>query len=180
MDALFDHLTAWLAPVICFTAEEAWWARGKGPEPSVHLRVFPDVPEAWRDDALADKWARIREVRRAVTGALEKARERKQIGSSLQACPRVHVSWSDQSLFDGVDLAEVCITSGLELVSGEGPEGAFRLEDVAGVSVEMDLAEGAKCQRCWRVLTEVGAVTEAPETCGRCAKVVRDLQAAAE
>jgi isoleucyl-tRNA synthetase len=180
LDAIFDHLTAWLAPILCFTAEEAWWRRGKGPEESVHLRVFPSVPDAWRDDALSEKWAKIREVRRVVTGALERAREQKRIGSSLQADPAVHIAWPFESLFEGIDMAEVCITSGLRLLAGEGPRTAYRLEDVEGVAVDVGLAEGDKCQRCWRVLPDVGAVAEAPDTCGRCARVVLELQAAAE
>jgi isoleucyl-tRNA synthetase len=180
LDHLFNCLTAWLAPILCFTAEEAWWARGMEGEASVHLRVFPKIPEAWRDDALAAKWARVREVRRVVTGALERAREQKTIGSSLQAHPRVHVDPTYEADLAGVDLAEVAITSDLDLVVGEGPADAFRLEDVAQVAVVVGLAEGDKCQRCWRILPEVGAREDAPGTCGRCADVLRGQEAAAE
>ncbi|MGZ8403777.1 MAG: isoleucine--tRNA ligase, partial [Rhodoplanes sp.] len=90
LDLLFDHLTAWLAPFLCFTAEEAWLSRHPGSEESVHLRLFPDVPAAWRDDALAAKWETLRQLRRVVTGALEIKRAEKTIGSSLQACPIVY------------------------------------------------------------------------------------------
>ena len=155
LDELFSCLTAWLAPIICFTAEETWWSRFGGPddaqrEPSVHLRVFPEVPDSWRDDALAEKWSKIRQVRRVITGALEKERAEKTIGSSLQARPKVHIAWDFESLMAGVDMAEVSITSAIDLVAGEGPAAAFRLEEVAGVAVEPGLAEGDKCERCWR------------------------------
>ena len=89
------------------------------------------MPAAWRDDALAEKWRKVRTVRRVVTGALEIERAGKRIGSSLEADPIVHVS--NPELFEAVvdvDLAEVCITSAATLVEDEGPADAFRLPDV--------------------------------------------------
>jgi len=72
MDRVFDCLVRWLAPLLCFTAEEAWLARhGAGDDTSVHLELYADVPAGWRDDALGEKWAAIRELRRVVTGAIE-------------------------------------------------------------------------------------------------------------
>ncbi len=180
LDQLFNCLTTWLAPILCFTAEEAWWARGAGPEDSVHLRVFPDIPDAWRDDALAEKWARVREVRRVVTGGLELERAEKRIGSSLQAKPVVHIDWPFEALFKGFDMADIAITSGIELRSGPGPDEAFRLDDVAGVAVVAGQAEGEKCQRCWKILPDVGSHAAAPETCGRCADALQHLGAAAQ
>jgi len=181
LDLLFDHLTAWLAPILCFTAEEAWWARGAGEEASVHLRRFPEVPASWRDEALAAKWAKVREVRRVVTGALEVERAEKRIGSSLQGHPVVHVTDSAlREALDGVDLAEVAITSDLTLSTEAPPAGAFTVEEVAGVGVTVGSAEGGKCQRCWRILPEVGRFAAAPETCERCADAVQHLGAAAQ
>ena len=96
MAELFSFLTAWLAPITCFTAEEAWLARPKGvPDgaaESVHLRVYPAIPAAWLDAALGEKWKRVRTLRRVVTGALELERAEKRIGSSLQAAPRIHAA----------------------------------------------------------------------------------------
>src|SRR5262249_10600075 len=112
LDHLFRTTVTWLAPMLCFTAEEAWLARDPHAA-SVHLELLPQVPAAWRDDALAEKWRKIRAVRRVVTGALELERASKRIGSSLEAAPVVHVS--DPDLFGvlaDVDLAEVSITSG--------------------------------------------------------------------
>jgi isoleucyl-tRNA synthetase len=185
LDTLFDCLTAWLAPILCFTAEEAWWARqGKSAadaEDSVHLRVFPDVPQAWRDEALAAKWAKVREVRRVVTGALEVERAEKRIGSSLLGHPTVHIERDDlRAAIAGLDMAEICITSSITL-SDSAPKGAaFTVAEVPGVAVAVGQAEGEKCQRCWRVLPEVDADSEAPGTCGRCADAVKSLQAAAQ
>src|SRR5512140_50898 len=71
VDHLFRCTVTWLAPMLCFTAEEAWCERMRSDETSVHLELFPDVPVAWRDDKLAEKWRKVRLVRRVVTGALE-------------------------------------------------------------------------------------------------------------
>ncbi|MEE8500095.1 MAG: class I tRNA ligase family protein, partial [Kiloniellales bacterium] len=174
LDEVFGCLTAWLAPILCFTAEEAWWARGTGPEESVHLRLFPELPAAWHDPGLAEKWARVREVRRVVTGALEIERAEKRIGSSLLAHPRVYVARPELlEALDGVELAEIAITSDLTVIAQEPPAGTFTIEEVAGVGVSAGLAEGEKCQRCWRVLTDVGNHDEAPDVCGRCADALR-------
>jgi isoleucyl-tRNA synthetase len=181
LDELFHHLSAWLAPILAFTAEEAWWARGAGPEKSVHERLFPQVTEAWADQGLADKWAKVRKVRRVVTGALEREREAKHIGASLQAHPTVYIA--DDALADAVadvDLALVCITSAITVERGQGPDDAYRLDEVPGVAVAPGLADGQKCQRCWQVLPEVGRDPQAPETCARCADAVHALGAAAE
>jgi len=181
LDELFSCLTAWLAPILCFTAEEAWWARGGAREASVHLRTFPDVPAEWLDAALAAKWAKVREVRRAVTGALEVERAAKRIGSSLQAHPTVYIERPDlKDAVAAVDFADVVITSDVTLSDAPAPEGAFRLPEVPGVAVVAGLAAGDKCERCWKVLPEVGAAVQAPQTCTRCADAVQHLGAAAQ
>jgi len=164
-DILLDTLCAWLAPFLAFTAEEAWLARHPSDDGSVHLERFPDLPAAWRDDTLAARWETIRAVRRVVTGALEIERAAKRIGASVQAHP---VLYLDQPV-EGVDWAEVCITSGLDVREGDGPAEAFRLADVAGVAVEPRRADGEKCLRCWKVLPEVGS-THHPGLCLRCAE----------
>lgn len=177
MAHLHQCLTTWLAPICCFTAEEAWRARHGGEADSVHLQAYPTVPAAWRDEALAAKWAVIRSVRRVVTGALELERAEKRIGSSLQAAPTVYVSAAEKAAFDGLDPAEIFITSAATLVEGAGPEDAYRLPEVEGVACVPGTAEGGKCERCWRVLPEV-AIGE--PICDRCASVVAGLVDAAE
>jgi len=178
LDELFNCLTAWLAPFICFTAEEAWLARtgDMSPENSVHLRTFPDIPETWRDDELMEKWRRIRAVRRAVTGALELERAEKRIGSSLQAAPLVHTDEETVRQFDGIDAAELFITSDARFVTEAAPDGAFTLDEVAGVAVVPDMAAGEKCERCFQVLEEVGTVAGHPTACKRCADAADHFQ----
>jgi isoleucyl-tRNA synthetase len=179
LDHLFRCTVTWLAPMLCFTAEEAWLSRYGDAAKSVHLEIFPEVPASWRDDKLADKWRKIRTVRRVVTGALEIERAQKRIGSSLEAHPIVHVS--NAELYEAVvdcDLAEVCITSAATLVQDEGPSGAFRLPDVTGVAVVPNLAEGKKCARSWKILTTIGADPEYPDVSPRDAKALREWEAA--
>ncbi|MBM3516596.1 MAG: isoleucine--tRNA ligase [Alphaproteobacteria bacterium] len=171
LDELFSCLTAWLAPVMCFTTEEAWLARWPSEGDSVHLRTLPEVPAAWRDDALGQRWDQIRAVRRVITGALEIERQQKRIGSSLLAGPRVWVTPEHHTALEGVDLAEVAITSTIHVVAGEPPAAAYRLAEVPGVGVTVALAEGTRCERCWRVLPEVGAYSHA-DLCGRCEDVL--------
>ncbi|MEM9421581.1 MAG: isoleucine--tRNA ligase [Pseudomonadota bacterium] len=173
MATLFDALVRWLAPICPFTAEEAYLARyatAKEEGGSVHLQVFEAPPPQWRDDALAAQWETVRAVRRVVTGAIEVARQEKELGASLEAAPILFVSDEEtRKALDGIDMAELSITSALEVVEEEGPSDAFRLPDVAGVAVKVKRAQGEKCARCWQVLPDVSA----PEMlCARCKKVV--------
>ncbi len=178
LDILFETLTAWLAPILVFTMEEAWLNRAKDEKGSVHLRQFPAIPAGWHDEALSAKWRKVRSVRRVVTGALELERKDGTIGSSLEAAPKVYVA--DEELKEalaGVDLAEVSITSGVNLSGGDGPEGAFRLDDVPGVAVVFAKAKGTKCARSWKILEDVGSDPEFPELSPRDAEAVRQFDA---
>jgi isoleucyl-tRNA synthetase len=178
LDHLFRATVTWLAPMMPFTAEEAWLARYRSSDGSVHLELFPELPSVWRDDALAEKWRRVRNARRVVTGALEIERAHKRIGSSLEAAPVVFVS--DPDLFAAlvdVDLAEVAITSAATLVEGEGPAEAFRLDDVKGVAVEVRLAQGKKCARSWKILPSVGSDPAYPDVSPRDAQALREWEA---
>jgi isoleucyl-tRNA synthetase len=180
LDHLFECLTAWLAPFLCFTADEAWLLRHPGDSNSVHLQDFPTPPDSWRDDALADKWAKLRTLRRVVTGALEIKRADKSIGSSLQAEATVYATEAYRRCCEGLNLPELFITSEAHFADGDAPDGAFELEEVAGVSVVIGLAAGEKCARCWQVLLEVGKGPEPADICARCTDAVEAHQAAAE
>jgi isoleucyl-tRNA synthetase len=167
LDHLYARLTTWLAPILPFTMEEVWLERHE-PQTSVHLVDFPDTPEGWRDDALAARYASVRAVRRVVTGALEEQRTAKVIGSSLEAGPVVYLSETLAAAIPDAEIfADLCITSQITLLTGDAPESAFRLPDVAGVGVVFALAEGAKCARCWKVLPDVGSHAH-EAVCARC------------
>ncbi|MEM6667508.1 MAG: class I tRNA ligase family protein, partial [Pseudomonadota bacterium] len=119
MHAVLERLMVWLAPIMPFTTEDAFWNSDFEGD-SVHLNAFPHTPEAWRDGALADRWEKIFRVRRVVTGALEIQRREKVIGSSLEASPEVYIT--DPSLleaFKGESAADIFITSGAKLIEGD-------------------------------------------------------------
>ncbi len=178
LDAVFGALTAWLAPMLCFTMEEAWLTRFPDDRASVHLRQFPAIPASWRDEALAEKWRKVRSVRRVVTGALEIERKERRIGSSLEAAPKVYITDKElRGALAGIDLAEIAITSGVQVLSGDGPEDAFRLDEVPGVAVVFERAKGKKCARSWKILEEVGADPEFPDLSPRDADAVRQFDA---
>jgi isoleucyl-tRNA synthetase len=174
---LFDCLVKWWSPMLPFTMEEAWLDRHPDAQ-SVHLEQFPAIPAAWRDEALAEKWRKVRQVRRVVTGALEIERAKKVIGSSLEAVPAVHVT--DPDLFgalNGVDLAEIAITSGIAVTAEPAPAGAFTLDEVKGVAVVPALATGTKCARSWRFTHDVGSDPQYPDVSARDAAALRELAA---
>ena len=160
LDHLHRCLTIWLAPVLCFTAEEAWTARF-GEEGSVHLQLFPDLPHEWRDDALAAKWDQIRAIRRRITVPIEAARAAKTIGASLQASVTLKLAPDEALLLNEAEWADVSIVSALRSVAGTGDEPA-----------EVAIAPGEKCVRCWKVLPEVGTHAAHPGLCLRCVEVV--------
>jgi isoleucyl-tRNA synthetase len=178
MDIAFHCLTRWFAPVLCFTTEEVWQSRFGASDDSVHLQQFVEMDAAWQDDALAAKWDNIRKVRRVVTGALEIERREKRIGSSLEAAPVVYIA--DDALraaVQGQNMADICITSQIEMSEAAAPQEAFTLDEVAGVAVMPHMAEGKKCQRSWKILPDVGSVDGYPDLTPRDAAAVAEYDA---
>ncbi|MEX0302365.1 MAG: isoleucine--tRNA ligase, partial [Leisingera sp.] len=168
LDILFHRLTTWLAPILVFTMEEVWLEKYPGEGSSVHLQDIPNTPADWLNEPLAAKWSKIRQARRVVTAALEVQRTDKVIGASLEAAPVVHVR--DAVALEAlktVNFADVCITSDIMLTGDPAPAEAFRMPEVDGVSVVFEKAEGGKCQRCWKILPDVGNHNH-EGVCGRC------------
>ncbi|HCD80481.1 MAG TPA: isoleucine--tRNA ligase, partial [Alphaproteobacteria bacterium] len=127
MHEVFSRLTAWLAPILAFTAEEAWQSWVGDVENSVHLRSYDPVPPEWYDQSVSARWDGIRRARQVVTTALEAARNDGAIGASLQAAPTVHVSEDIAALFEGEDAAALFITSGATISCDAAPADAFRV-----------------------------------------------------
>ena len=180
LDILFESLTAWLAPILSFTTEEAWLTRhGDADGKSVHLRQIETVPAEWLlSDVDAARFDLVRQVRRVVLAALEQKRNEKEIRSNLEAAPILYADAKYVQAFDKLDLADVLITSQARFADGDAPDGAYTLSDVPGVAVVFQKADGEKCERCWKVLPDVGSVPEAPGVCGRCATAVGTAEAA--
>ncbi|MDE1907593.1 MAG: class I tRNA ligase family protein, partial [Rhodospirillales bacterium] len=159
LDILFRCLGTWLAPALPFTAEEAWMAR-YGAEASVHLEPFGAVSDAWRNDELAERFVKVRALRGDVTGQLEQMRAAKHIGSSLQAVATLGPeakALNDSAAF----WADICITSDAWFGNSNG---AAKAPD-----------RYKKCERCWRVLPEVGENAKHPTLCRRCCEAVEEI-----
>ena len=172
-DLLLNHLLHWLAPVLCFTVEEAWLARFGEDRESIHLNFLPETPEAWKNEALAQDFDVLRAQRRVITGALEVARSQGLIKSSLQA----HVTVFDpqQKMLPKVDYAELAITSSLDISIEALPSTAFISSDFDHLGVQVSVASGHKCERCWRVLKEVGNHPIHSTLCDRCVHVIDEV-----
>jgi isoleucyl-tRNA synthetase len=155
LDTLFHALVRWLAPVMVFTCEEVWASRY--PEGgSVHLLEWPDIGD-WHNAALAARFARLRDVRRAVTEAIEPLRREKSLGSGLEAAVTLTLSPADAEALAGVDWATLCISGPVVVTSG------------AETSVAIAATTDPRCERCWRHLPDVAEDTG---LCGRCDAVV--------
>jgi len=178
ISTICDAILKWLAPILSFTCEEAWRMVRPDAEASVHLTLFPEDLARFQDEKLAARWEVIRNVRRVVTGALELERAAKKIGSSLEASPMVYVS--DKAIFEtlfDIDLAEICITSNAMVTNEDAPGSAFRLNDVPGVAVVVEQAQGKKCARSWKILPTVGEDAEYPDVSPRDAIALREWKA---
>ncbi|VVM08478.1 isoleucyl-tRNA synthetase [Methylacidimicrobium cyclopophantes] len=146
------------APILPFTAEEAWEALGK--KASVHLELFPEEAAPKSDPPFAERWTRILELRALSNEALEVSRRAKEIGKALEAEVEVqtpHFDSADEEL-----LAEVFLVSRVRVRRGESP------------AVRVRPASGRQCARCWKYSEEVGKTDPAhPALCPRCTGVVQ-------
>ena len=172
MAIIFNGLTAWLAPILCFTAEEAWSHRPDGvfeDKQSVHLRDFPSVPDCWHNPALAGKWMAVRSIRKKVLEAIEPMRASKELGSSLEAEPHLILGRDDAKALDGLDLAEICISAPAEIQTDESIQNG-------APSITIEKTDGHKCERCWKILPEV---QNNGSLCNRCVQAVDHIKKAA-
>lgn len=156
MNQIFICLAHWLAPVLSFTAEEAWLAYPFNAEKSsVHLELFPSIPENWKDESLDNKWKFIQSIRKTITEAIEVERESKTIRSSLEAEIFIYSNDLDcVKKLQMLDFAEIAIVSKATVVNAQVPSSALVNEEVE-VGVIVKKAPGQKCDRCWKVLETV-------------------------
>ena len=173
---IFSALARLMAPILTFTAEEAWRHAPGVKAESVHLERFPEVSREWLDDTLAREWGRLLEVRREVTKALETARAQGLIGSGLEA--RLRVAAAPEDLPELLRakralLPTLFIVSQVEL-GGARTSAAVQYEsqEIPGLVIGVDKALGRKCQRCWTWSERVGEHRAHPGLCERCVPVV--------
>jgi isoleucyl-tRNA synthetase len=163
MAEVLEALVKLVAPVLVFTAEEAWQGRPGSSGSSVHLEKFPKViwPPNWTQEE-EGRWDKLLLVRGKINEALEEQRKLKKMGKSLEA--RVQVRGGGVGVQEAGLLAEACLVSGVEIVTG-GSE----------VEVAVFPAEGKKCERCWKYEESVGQKEAHSTLCGRCAEVVAGI-----
>jgi len=169
MYRILDALTRLIAPVLSFTADEIWAFLPGKREESVHLAGFPRFETKLLDSELEARYDRLLAVRTDVSKALELARVEKLIGHSLDARVLIEApagEWRELLEAYRGELATLCIVSQAELV--EGLTDAIAGEEVKGLKVKIEKAQGDKCERCWNYVTSVGQNDEHPSVCHRC------------
>jgi isoleucyl-tRNA synthetase len=168
LDILFNHLLKLLAPILCFTAEEAWQSR-LGNNSSIHNQDFPSINHDWINEKLSSKWEYLKLVRKSVNGAIEIERKNKLIGSSLEADVEIHFLNENEILSIEVqDLEDICIVSKLRVVHSKSLENCFESLDTKDVGIKISKVTGNKCNRCWKYF-------EALEQgiCQRCTEAIK-------
>ena len=181
MHIIMDAMVRLMAPILAFTAEEIWkfMPSNNGTGESIHLAGLPKVNPGWQDNDLATSWEQILKIRGEVTRALETARADKLIGHPLDAAVTLSV---DNSLFEMLEpyadqLHSIFIVSQAHLVNDQELAGAYRSEEVEGLSVQIARAEGEKCERCWVYEPTVGSFDDHPTVCERCNKALDEIAA---
>jgi isoleucyl-tRNA synthetase len=167
---LLDALVRLLAPLMSFTAEEVWTHMKR--TDSVHMALFPEPSELTAgigDEARkrAANWDRLMEVRDGVLKSLEAARNEKLIGAPLEARVRIAANGDLLPLLERYagELPGLFIVSQVELDRATGD----------AMSIQVERAEGAKCERCWKYTTDVGADPRFPTICASCAGAVDEM-----
>jgi isoleucyl-tRNA synthetase len=158
LQAVAGDLMRMLAPVLSFTASEAWGELPGRPAESVFLAGFPERPGPADAAALEARYSRLFEIRAVVQKALEEARKAKRIGSGLEAMVKIHAEGDTHALLESAraDLPALFIVS--KVIAMPGP-----------LAVMVVPAPGVKCPRCWVYAEDVGRSARHPELCGKCA-----------
>ncbi len=179
MFLILDAMVRMIAPILAFTSDEVWQAMPHTSADDAENVVFNQMPKVYNDYALGTdelaQWDKLIAVRSGINAALETARANKLVGKPLEAA--VTLLCSDENAYHAYKpfeqlLTELCIVSHLHIEMGEG---GVPCEGVENLSVKVERAQGAKCERCWIYSDSVGHDTEHPTLCARCAKVVRSL-----
>ncbi|MBI5739224.1 MAG: isoleucine--tRNA ligase [Nitrospirae bacterium] len=168
-------LTKLIAPILSFTAEEIWLHIPGGRGKSVFLSSFPEVDPLWIDKELEKKWDMLSRIRNDVNKALEIKRQEKLIGNALEAKVTLFAGESFYSLLKEYDnfLPTLFIVSSTEVLKDmTEPENTYQGVEVEGISIQVEKADGSKCQRCWNWDLSVGTSENHPELCRKCREAI--------
>jgi len=166
LDILFHHLLTLLAPILCFTTEEAWQSR-YGSNESVHTKNFPQIQDKWKRPELDSKWEVYKEIRKSINGAIEIERKNKKIGSSLEASIDLYFGDSEFKEIDQDLLKNISIVSELEVFEESPSDKCFVSETNKNIGVIVSQTNGEKCERCWKYFPSLSN-----DVCERCSKVI--------
>ena len=155
-------LLKWFAPILSFTTEEIYQTINKNKNSSIHLENFPKVPIKWKNNELSEKWKKFKIIRKVVNAAIEEKRASKDIGSSLEADIQIYLNEDNLQIVKDIDLSENCITSKAEAKIMINDNNLFKLDEIDGIKVSVQKADGEKCPRCWKIF---------PNPCERCGKL---------
>ena len=176
LDILFHYLTRWLAPLLSFTAEEAWFTRypeKKEKGETIHLQQILPVPSYWKNEQLNEKWEKIRIIRQTLTGAMEEARRHKKIGSSLEAQPEIYLPQEWLKYLENISLEEVAICGKVIMRNDNFPSDKNYFTDSTGIQIIIHTTKGEKCERCWQILPEVKEYSYG-FVCQRCKETINE------
>ena len=148
LDLIFNHLVRWLAPSLSFTCEEAWKARGN--KSSIHLEDFLLTKKEFKNKEINDKWNIAKNIRKVITGAIEKQRADKIIGSSLEAHIKIYLDKNIENKVRDISFDEIAITSSFEITNTKIITDYFSLKEIEGIQVQVTKSNGYKCNRCWK------------------------------
>ena len=157
MNFTFQCLVKWIAPILCFTAEEAWLSYNNDENDSVHFYTYFDIPKIWKNNQISSKWEKIRKFRSKVTASLEEARNQGVIGGSLSAEVNLEINKETAEFLVGVDLASLLITSKVE----------YEVKEISENKINILAASKEKCERCWKQILEINDTL-----CERCKNVI--------
>jgi isoleucyl-tRNA synthetase len=168
MDTLFVYISHWLAPVLCFTAEEAWQYYKFNQEESIHEQLFPEAPPYWNQPHMDKKWKKIKQMRRVITTAIEQERLAKSITSGLQTRVDLFVPADCAAILETIDMAEIAILSQFSFTKSPPQAGAVVLAETPEIGAIVVPAKGEKCPRCWKISSH----PQAMGLCQRCFALV--------
>ncbi len=169
-----DSLIRLLAPVLSFTAEEVWQSISDNHESSIHLLYFPEYEHDYSDSELSKKWKILLAVRSRVLKEIESARERKELGNSLEASVNLACTEPLYVFLNGYekDLPDIFIVSEVCLNRKPLEEKKTLEEFVEDCGITIKKAEGEKCPRCWVYFTPE---TQGQKTCKKCREALNEI-----
>ena len=167
LDILFHHLLRLLAPILCFTIEEAWQSR-MGSNTSIHNENFCSIDETWIRNDLDESWSFYKKLKRLINGAIEVERKNKTIGSSLEASVILFINDDKKiNLVNNEMVEQVSIVSKIEIKKEGLPQNCYTLDDDKSIGVAVSRVDGHKCERCWKYFSKL-----TDNVCIRCKEVI--------